>query len=128
VVWTGALIGLWVYEAPMVVRVVFSLTEVLVLWGLADIWLRRREIVANPAGIAWRSGFVFLGSAKSVSPGDVKKIHVKQGVQMGNTLYYRLMLEARGLKNKPVLGDKIKGPGRAKDLVARIERDLGIGS
>ena len=128
VIWTGTLTALWVMDAPMVVRIVFSLTELLVLWGLADMWLKRREIVANSSGLAWRSGFLRLGAAKTVPPSDVQKIHVEQGMQMGNTLYYRLRLEARGHKNRQVLGDKIKGPGRAKDLVARIERDLGIGS
>ncbi|MEM6704542.1 MAG: DUF3592 domain-containing protein [Acidobacteriota bacterium] len=126
-IWTAVCVGLYLGPVPRIMVFGFGLFELILLYVTIDLWLRRREIVASPSGLAWRTGLLRMGQPKSVAASDVRKIEVKEGMQMGNRLYYRLMLEASGLKNDPVLADKIEGAAPARELRDLILRDLGLG-
>lgn len=126
-VWTAVLVGLVLGSVPLIMVLGFGLFELILVWMTLDLWLRRREIVASPSGLAWRSGLLRMGEPKSVAASEVKKITVREGMQMGRRLYYRLMLEASGLRNDPVVADKIEGAAQARELRDSILRDLGLG-
>ncbi len=123
-IWSGVVVGLFVADVPWFFRVMFSLFEIPLVCGTLDLWLMRREVVAGPQGLAWRSGFVLPGRARSVSADDVLRLAVEKGMQSGDKLFYRVRLERRGKHGDVTLADKLESRNAAADLVSRFQRDL----
>ncbi len=120
-IWTGFVYLLWRFDAP-VFAALFALADLLVLAGTLDLWLTRRVVEADATGLAFRSGYLALGRRRHVPAEEIRDLQVDRGMQMGNKLYYRILLP--GGKKDYTLADKLDSLALAERLVAWWRRDL----
>ena len=122
-VWSGFVLLLWQFDAPWLFRVLFALANLLLLGGTLDLWLTRREVRVGREGVEFRSGFLALGRRRRIPAAEVDDFEIDRGMQMGNKLYYRVLL-SHG-KHRFTLADKLASLALAERLAAWWRQDLG---
>ena len=123
VFWTGAVVTMIKFGAPILFPIIFGLIDALVAWGVLDAWL-----VSSRAEIAHRTitvtrGLLGLGAPKVVPIKDVQEITVVNGMRSGNKQFYTLKL-ATDEGKAITLGNGILGRKDAEDLATRMTRDI----
>ena len=94
-VWTAIVYGLNASDAPRLFPWLFGLFDVLLLLGVVDMWLYHGFIEARPGELSFGSGLFFTGAPQELISGEVQKLEATRGMQMGNKLYYRLVVHER---------------------------------
>ena len=91
--WTAICGALFVLDAPLLFKIVFPLSDVLIIWWALELWLTEYRVTLD-RGLLTLSRRGFIARAPIEIP--VKWIHsvqAKCGMQAGNKLYYDLKVD-----------------------------------
>lgn len=126
-VWTVILVVLIVKKAPLIFPVVWTLFELLLVWGLYSIWFGTTRVIAHQGRIEVTHGPIQFGGPKVVSASDIAEIKTSTGMTAGRTTYFDIQVHRRDGK-KITAGSAIRDKLEAEWLVAEMRKNLGLSS
>jgi hypothetical protein len=106
--------------------IVFGLFLLLLVWASLDLCFGRSRVEVNREGLRARGGLFGLGREHRIAFGDIAGLDLRKTMQVGNTLYYSVVLQRRGGGNVHVANRLRQDAARA--VVAALEtalRDYG---
>lgn len=119
-VWTAITVFLAVVDAPLLFPIVFGLFDLLLLWGVLDLWLDRRRIEVRPDRLVFSGGILGLGKAHEILYSEITGVRPVRGMQVGDKLYYRIQVATRdGQKHLAV--SKLGGLPLARQVVEEMK-------
>jgi hypothetical protein len=123
-IWTGAIVLMLKFHAPILFPIVFGLFEVLLLWGVVSTWTAASSVVANRKGLNVTRWWCFVRRERFLSVTDVQSIEPKLVMSSGSTTYYDLRAITNAGK-KVKLASSIRGKRESEWLVREILAALG---
>ena len=121
--WTGAIVFMLQVGAPLFFPIVFSLFDLLLLWGTLDLWVSVRRVVVAREALSFSGGLLGLGRTHTVPVDDIAALKAVRGMQAGNHLYYRIQMTTRD-KKKHTLATQLQSLQLAQSLIRRFEQVL----
>ena len=125
VIWTGAIVAMIHFGAPLLFPIVFGLFELLMLWVFMEVWFRRSTVEVVGKRLEAQSSYFGWGAPRSFSLEDVVRFHVEKGMQSGNKHYYRVVLVAADDKDYN-LCQGIAGRSSAERIARELTERMGI--
>ncbi len=125
-VWTGASVGLLFSEAPLLFRVVFPFTDLLVLGLCAWLWLEKTSLYFGTDGVEVQGGWLGRGKRRRFEQRDIASVIAEpSGTRSGSTVYQQVTLKTdAGDTEKLVSG--IVHRSDAQTIATKIEEILGL--
>ena len=123
-VWTGISVALWYSDAPRLFPVVFGFFDVLLLFGVLDMWFYSSRIDVRSGSLIVTAG-LFGGRRRELTRTDIAKVAPKRGMQSGNKLFYQLEIRERDGKTH-VAAKRLPDLDTAERLAAEIENILFV--
>jgi hypothetical protein len=124
--WTGVVVALAIFEAPLVFTVVFGAFGLLFVYGALRLWLRVVEVTASPDELVVAQGLGAPRTSRTVPAVELKDIVLKIGMQSGDRLWYDLYA-VRTNGRKLDVGGGIRDKREAEWIAAQLRRALGLG-
>ena len=91
--WTAICGALFVLDAPLLFKIVFPLSDVLILWWALELWLTEYRVTLE-RGLLTLSRRGFIARAPVEIPIKwIRGVQAKVGMQAGNKLYYDLKVD-----------------------------------
>jgi hypothetical protein len=123
VIWTGVCVGLYYSDAPRLFPIVFSLFDLLLIFGFLDVAFYRSVVDVARDGINVRGGLLGLGRLKRIDAAELSELKPVRGMQAGNRLYYGVAAVTNSGK-KVTMGKRIPSKQLAEVLIERMRRSL----
>jgi len=122
-VWSGIVYFLWQSDAPRLFPWVFGIFDVLLFFGVLDVWFYASSIEVRPGTLSVASG-LFGGIRHELSRTDIANVAPKRGMQSGNKLFYQLEIHERDGKTRTV-AKRLPDLDTAERLAREIVNILG---
>jgi hypothetical protein len=91
--WTAICVALFFLDAPLLFRIVFPLSDALLIWGLLELWLTEYRVTLD-RGLLTLTRRGFMSRAPIEIPLKwIRGVQAQIGMQAGNKLYYDLKVE-----------------------------------
>ncbi|HKV75585.1 MAG TPA: hypothetical protein VJN95_13785 [Gemmatimonadales bacterium] len=113
VVWSLVVYALFQLDAPWFFRVVFGLTDLLLLAIATALWLGHSEIHADSTGLTLNSGVGPFSRSRHFAANEVTSVRPKVGMTSGNRAYFDLHLVFRD-GSELVAGRGLSDPRQAE--------------
>ena len=125
-IWTGISVGLLYSDAPLLFKIVFPASDLLVLAMAAWMWLEKTSLSFGADGVDVQGGLLGMGKHRHFEPGQIKKVVAEpSGTRSGATVYQQVTLMTKiGDAEKLVSG--IRRRSDAETIAAKIEELVGI--
>jgi len=123
-IWTGAIVLMVKFQAPILFPIAFGFFEILLLLGVISAWTSASNVVANKNGLNVTRWWCLVPRRKFLPATDVRSIEPKLGMSSGATTYYDLRAVTNAGK-KVKLASSIRGKRESEWLVRQILAALG---
>jgi len=124
--WTGISIGLLYSDAPLIFRIVFPASDLLILWMVAWFWLESVSLSFGRDGLEVQGGILGLGKRYRFERDEIKSIVAEaSGTRSGNTVYQQVALKALSGDSRKLVGG-ITRRADAETLATKIGETLGL--
>ena len=108
-VWIGMSLAILMSDVPLIFRIAFPASSLLLLWHLAYLWFEKIVLTFGQRGIEIQAGLFGAGKRNRYNPDNIKAIVVEpSGTRSGTTVYQQISLHPH--------------QGKARVLITRIER------
>lgn len=94
-IWTAIIVMLIVKHVPPLLPLVFGAMDVLMLYFVADLWLRRNHIIISRETIRIETGWLAFKKQAAVKISDAASFSAESGAIVGHSAYYDLKLRTR---------------------------------
>ena len=121
-VWSAIVYFLWHSDAPRLFPWVFGFFDVLLLFGVLDVWFYSSTIEASPGRLRIAAG-LFGGRRRELSRAEIVSVTPKRGMQSGDKLYYQLEVQERDGKTR-IAAKRLPDLETAEQLAGEIESIL----
>jgi len=122
-VWTGFIVLMLKFDAPILFPIIFGLVDLLVFCGVLDMWLAYADIQVQPGRLVLKSGLLGIARTRTLDADQVREIKAVQGMQSGHTVFYGIkVFDANGKKH--TAGRRMADKAAAEALAARIRDTL----
>ena len=125
VIWTGVVVFLLGSDAPLFFPLVFGLVDLLIIYWTLWMWLGIAVVTADGDRVTVARGLLFASGRRQYDARSLTDVHVKVGMQSGNTPYYRIMFTDR-VGKKIRAGWGIRDKREAEWLAQRLRDAVGI--
>jgi len=126
VLWTGAIALMIHLGAPLLFPIVFTLFDLLIFWGVLDLWFWSSHVEVSPQQLNVSSGLLGIGPLRRFDATEISELKVIAGMQSGSRLYHQIKLVAENGK-KHTLGKAIPNKAAA-DAIADQMREVLTGT
>ncbi|HWN40379.1 MAG TPA: hypothetical protein VNP02_17880, partial [Gammaproteobacteria bacterium] len=97
--WTAICGALFFLDAPWLFRIVFPLSDALIIWWVLELWLTEYRVTLD-RGLLTLTRRGFMARAPIEIPVKwIRGVQAKVGMQAGNKLYYNLEVETADAKH-----------------------------
>ena len=129
-IWTGVLIMIVHFRAPIILSLTFGFFEILLLYIVLQLWFGTSTVVINRDLVRFRSGLFNHGKFREVGSCEVTGIDAvirsQQGGATGTPYYDIQLVQADG--KKITVGQTIRDKHEAEWLVDQMREALGLKS
>ena len=125
-IWTGAIALMLHLGAPLLFPIVFGVFELLLIWGVMDLWFGTNTVVVDRGVVTAKHAILGTGTTKIVDYQDVAEIKPVQGMQAGNKLYYNVQLLTMG-GGKVTVARNLPSQGEAEAFIQQMEEAMYAG-
>ena len=125
--WSGALVAMIMFNAPVGLVVVFSLIDLAVFAGVFGIWFAAARITVDHDTVTVTKTVLGWRREKVVPIADIAGFRTVIGMTSGTTAYYNIQLALRNGRSV-TLGGTIKDKLEADWLATEMSRCAGIAS
>jgi len=80
-------------DAGLFFPIIWGLFNLLLLFGVLDLWLESRRVECRPEELVLSGGILGLGKTRHIPRSTITGIKPVRGMQSGKKLYYRVMVE-----------------------------------
>ena len=122
-IWTGAIALMLNLGAPIFFPIVFGVFELLLIWGVMDLWFGTHTVVVDRGVITAKHAILGTGNTKMVDYQDVAQIKPVQGMQAGNKLYYNVQLMTVGGR-KVTVARNLSNQEEAETFIQQMEEAM----
>jgi len=91
--WTGFTALLIHLDAGLLFPIVFGSFNLLLLVAVLDLWLESRRVECRPEELVLSGGIFGIGKIRHIPRSTIADIKPVRGLQSGNKLYYRVVVE-----------------------------------
>jgi hypothetical protein len=126
VIWTASIWFMLYVGAPRIFPIVFGLFELLLLWGVLELWLRVTRTTAESGVITVASGYLSAGGERRFAASDISDVTARIGMQAGRRPYYDVAL-VRTNGKRVTLGHGVRDKREAEWLAGLLRDALGGG-
>jgi len=126
--WTGVIVIMLKFGAPILFPIVFGLLELLFLYLVLDMWFGSSRIEARFQELEFSGGLFGGGKTRNLLFEEIEEIKPTRGMQSGSKLYYSLAVKTTAGKTHTI-AKNIEGL-RTAEMVAKTLTDAlgGISS
>jgi hypothetical protein len=125
VIWTAVVVFLLGSDAPFFFPLIFGLVDLLIIYWTLWMWLGISVVTANGDRVTVARGLLFASGTRHHDARSMRGVHVKVGMQSGNTPFYRILFEDdRGKRIRAGWG--IRDKREAEWLAQRLREATGI--
>lgn len=106
--WTAAIYAMIHFKAPILFPIFFSLFDLLILMLTLDMWIGQSWIEFTPRDVGVSGGWFGRGAGRRLERSQIRRFFAESGMQMGEKVYYNIMLETGNNTNsdtKPIKPD-----------------------
>lgn len=122
--WTGVVALILHFGAPLLFPIVFGLFNVLLVFGMLDLWFGTTRAVIDPRGVKVSRRYLGLGTTRDVPSEEIEGFELKIGMQNNRTLYYDIHIRLRDGKKQRV-GPEIREKREAEWLLEAMRESFG---
>jgi hypothetical protein len=123
--WTGVVVALIYFDAPILFPIVFGLFEVLLVYGALQLWLEVTRVIAEAGTLTIANGYLYPGKERRLAASEIADVTTAIGMQAGSTPYYDVVVLRKGGK-KVIAGRSVRDKREAEWLAATIKSALGL--
>ncbi len=106
-------------HAPILFPVVFGIVDLIMFWGLLQIWFKSVTITVNSTNVRVKKHWLIFSRTRDFSAGDYTRFTTKMGMQSGSTIYTDIRLVRAGADAEFAPGLKrFQDPQPVNQLVA----------
>ena len=109
--------------APLLFPIVFGLFDLLILWGVLELWFSGRRVEVARQGLSFSGSLLGLGRRRTVSAEEITDFKVIRGMQAGNHLYYRIQLSVSN-GDRHIVASQLDSLDLAEHLIREFEKEL----
>jgi hypothetical protein len=91
-VWTGVVVLLIKLHAPLIFPIVFGFFDVLIMFGVLDMWLSSSRIEVRHRTLTTRSGMLGIGVTRTYPTAELREMTASRGMQSGSRVFYDVKL------------------------------------
>lgn len=124
VVWSGFLWLMTVKGAPVMFPIVFGFFDILILWGLLNVWFKSSRVTVDSTGVRAVNRWLLFTRARNFDAAEVERLETKIGMTSGNQAYQDLQIVTHAGKKITVAGGLASKP-EADWLVQEMSCALG---
>ena len=126
ILWGAVTAFLWMTDdVPLMITVVFSVFELLMLWGVYDMWFTRITVTIRDGTLTRRSGPIVTIRYVQVPRDDIGDFTIRSGMSAGSTAYHDITLVRKNGKRLRV-GPYLRSVREAKAIVKEMRNTLGM--
>jgi hypothetical protein len=122
-IWTAVSVGLWFWHGPLVLRILFSLFDLIMFWALGDLLLWSGRADVTPQGVTFAGGIFYKTREIFIASEEIRRFVLNNGMSQGEKVYYDLQVETRSGK-KVTLGKRLKERSHGEWLIEEMEKDV----
>ncbi len=111
-------------DVPGMFGLVFGFFEVLLLWGVYDMWFTRMTVTVRDGTITRRSGPLVTIRYIRFTRDEIDTFKVRSGMSAGSTAYHDILLMTKSGK-KVRLGSYLRSAREAEAIVGEIKNAMG---
>ena len=109
--------------APLLFPIVFGLFDLLILWGVLELWLSVRRVEITRQGLSFSGSLLGLGRRRTVSAEEITGFKAIRGMQAGNHLYYRIQMSVSN-GDRYIVASQLDSLDLAVHLIQEFEKEL----
>ena len=122
-IWSGAILLMHHLGAPLFFPIVFGLFDLLLLWGMLELWLSVRRVEIARQGLSFSGSLLGLGRRRTVSAEEITGFKAIRGMQAGNHLYYRIQMSVLN-GDQYIVASQLDSLDLAEHLIREFEKEL----
>jgi hypothetical protein len=96
VIWSGFFYFMLVNKAPVLFPIVWGVTDVLLAFGLVNVWFKSSRVVINPTTVRATNRWLVFSRTREFPADSVARFDLKAGMQSGNQIFQNIKLVRRG--------------------------------
>jgi len=112
-------------DVPILIGLAFAFFEILILWGVYDMWFTRITVTIRDGRLTRRSGPVVTLRCVSVTRDEIDKLAIRSGMSAGTTAYHEIVLRRKNGK-KLRIGPYLRSVREAETIIAEMLDALGM--
>ncbi len=122
-IWSGAILLMHHLGAPLLFPIVFGLFDLLILWGVLELWFSSRRVEVARQGLSFSGSLLVLGRRRTVSAEEITGFKVIRGMQAGNHLYYRIQMSVLS-GDRYIVASQLDSLDLAEHLIREFDKEL----
>ena len=122
-IWSGIVVLLWKYNAPFLFKIIFSLTNLFMIWAFLNMFFFHSRIEIYKNSITITKGLFFLSKKQSLDFSDIDSFKIKNSMSSGQKLYHSINVIAKD-GQKILIAKNITNRRTAETIVQDIEKTL----
>ena len=123
-VWSGAIVLMWCWSAPLIFPVVFGLFDLILVIAVLDLVFYQSTVDISPHSLIIRGGPFGIGRTRIVAADQIKEIQTPQGMQSGTSVFFNIVAATTDGR-KVTLGKRLRGRRAAECVVDELKKSLG---